>query len=190
MDDVKIGRRFFLVDPLDGTKEFITGGGDFTVNIALLDRFRPVMGVIYAPVTDTLWYGATGEDGLPKPDAVSGSVTGMPNPGESTPNPGQPVDVPPVDELDVPADIVPVDGEAATARLTYSGIGVFRPALLDRWQDTVRDTATGSVPRFPLAPLLRAAMRCGQIDGTHHRGLWMDVGTAERLDEVRALRAG
>jgi len=58
--------------------------------------------------------GATGEDGLPKLDAVSGSVTGMPNPGESTPNPGQPVDVPPVDELDVPADIVPVDGEAAT----------------------------------------------------------------------------
>ena len=56
--------------------------------------------------------GATGEDGLPKPDTVSGSVTGMPNPGESTPNPGQPVDMPPVDELDVPADIVPVDGEA------------------------------------------------------------------------------
>lgn len=58
--------------------------------------------------------GAVGEDGLPKPDAVSGSVTGMPNPGESTPNPGQPVEVPPVDELEVPADIVPVDGEAAT----------------------------------------------------------------------------
>ena len=58
--------------------------------------------------------GAPGEDGLPKPAAASGSVTGMPNPGESTPNPGQPVDVPPVDELDVPADIVPVDGEAAT----------------------------------------------------------------------------
>ena len=57
---------------------------------------------------------ASGEDALPKPVAVSGSVTGMPNPGESTPNPGQPVDVPPVDELDVPADIVPVDGEAAT----------------------------------------------------------------------------
>lgn len=83
-----------------------------------------------------------------------------------------------------------LDGEAATARLTYSGIGVFRPTLLDRWQDTVCDTATGSVPRFPLAPLLRAAMRRGEIDGTHHRGLWMDVGTAERLDEVRALRAG
>lgn len=60
--DIESGR-FFLVDPLDGTKEFITGGGDFTVNIALLENFRPVMGVIYAPVTDTLWYGATGDDG-------------------------------------------------------------------------------------------------------------------------------
>lgn len=61
--DITSGR-FFLVDPLDGTKEFITGGGDFTVNIALLDNFRPVMGVIYAPVTDTLWYGATGDDAV------------------------------------------------------------------------------------------------------------------------------
>lgn len=52
---------FFLVDPLDGTKEFITGGGDFTVNIALLHDFVPVMGVIYAPVSDTLYYGAEGK---------------------------------------------------------------------------------------------------------------------------------
>ncbi len=57
--DISTGT-FFLVDPLDGTKEFITGGGDFTVNIALLQNFRPVMGVIYAPVSDQLWYGATG----------------------------------------------------------------------------------------------------------------------------------
>ena len=58
--------------------------------------------------------GSTGEDGLPKPDAVSGSVTGMPNPGESTPNPGQPVEIPVEDELEVPADIVPIDGELPT----------------------------------------------------------------------------
>lgn len=49
---------FFLVDPLDGTKEFITGGGDFTVNIALMRDFQPVMGIIYAPVSDALYYGA------------------------------------------------------------------------------------------------------------------------------------
>jgi len=52
------GGRFFLVDPLDGTREFITGGGDFTVNIALLEDFVPVMGVIFAPVSNTLYYGA------------------------------------------------------------------------------------------------------------------------------------
>lgn len=49
---------FFLVDPLDGTKEFITGGGDFTVNIALIRDFQPVMGIIYAPVSDALYLGA------------------------------------------------------------------------------------------------------------------------------------
>lgn len=55
--------------------------------------------------------GATGEESLPRPDAASGSVTGMPNPGQSTPNPGQPVDLPPEDDLETPADIVPIDGE-------------------------------------------------------------------------------
>lgn len=57
--DISAGR-FFLVDPLDGTREFITGGGDFTVNIALMDNFVPVMGVIFAPVSGTLYYGAAG----------------------------------------------------------------------------------------------------------------------------------
>lgn len=55
--DISAGR-FFLVDPLDGTREFITGGGDFTVNIALLDNFEPVMGVIYAPVSSVMYFGA------------------------------------------------------------------------------------------------------------------------------------
>ncbi len=55
------GGTFWLVDPLDGTKEFITGSGDFTVNIALLVNFIPVMGIIYAPVADELYFGAAGE---------------------------------------------------------------------------------------------------------------------------------
>ena len=57
--DISAGR-FWLVDPLDGTKEFITGGGDFTVNIALMENFQPVMGIIYAPVSDELYFGAEG----------------------------------------------------------------------------------------------------------------------------------
>lgn len=49
--------RFWLVDPLDGTKEFIKRNGEFTVNIALIENHYPVLGVIYVPVTDTLYYG-------------------------------------------------------------------------------------------------------------------------------------
>ncbi len=47
---------FWLIDPLDGTKEFIKKNGDFTVNIALIQGNRPVLGVIYAPARDTLYF--------------------------------------------------------------------------------------------------------------------------------------
>lgn len=53
--------RFWLVDPLDGTKEFIKRNGDFTVNIALIENGRPVLGVVYVPVTDELFYAADGK---------------------------------------------------------------------------------------------------------------------------------
>lgn len=48
---------YWLVDPLDGTKEFIKRNGEFTVNIALIYKNKPVLGVIYTPVTDTTYYG-------------------------------------------------------------------------------------------------------------------------------------
>ena len=51
------GTEFFLVDPLDGTKEFINRSGDFTVNIALVSAGRPVLGVVYAPATGRLFAG-------------------------------------------------------------------------------------------------------------------------------------
>ena len=47
---------FWLVDPLDGTKEFINGNGEFTVNIALIANNEPLFGVVYAPVLDKLYY--------------------------------------------------------------------------------------------------------------------------------------
>lgn len=56
---------FWLVDPLDGTKEFIKKNGEFTVNIALIEGNRPVIGIVYAPVPDTLYY-AEGNKGAYK----------------------------------------------------------------------------------------------------------------------------
>jgi len=57
---VTTGERFFLVDPLDGTREFIAGLDEYTVNIALVQDGVPIMGVIAAPAKGLLWRGATG----------------------------------------------------------------------------------------------------------------------------------
>ncbi len=53
-------RRFWLVDPLDGTKEFIQGNGEFTVNVALIEDGRPVMGAVGAPAIDLTYYAGEG----------------------------------------------------------------------------------------------------------------------------------
>jgi 3'(2'), 5'-bisphosphate nucleotidase len=49
--------RFFLVDPLDGTREFVSRRDEFTVNIALIERGEPVLGVVYAPARHELYWG-------------------------------------------------------------------------------------------------------------------------------------
>ncbi|HIP52554.1 MAG TPA: 3'(2'),5'-bisphosphate nucleotidase [Chromatiales bacterium] len=54
-------RRYWLIDPLDGTKEFIKRNGEFTVNIALIEDGRPVLGVVYVPVKRIAYYAAQGE---------------------------------------------------------------------------------------------------------------------------------
>ncbi|XOB65699.1 3'(2'),5'-bisphosphate nucleotidase CysQ [Deferribacteres bacterium DY0037] len=53
-------KNFWLVDPIDGTKEFVKKNGEFTVNIALIQDRLPVIGVVYAPALDTLYYGMKG----------------------------------------------------------------------------------------------------------------------------------
>ena len=75
----------------------------------------------------------------------------------------------------------------AEPKLTFAGIGVYRPALLAGWFDTVPDDSGAHLtpPRFKLAPVLKAAMRRGLVDGVRHRGAWTDVGTPERLDALR-----
>lgn len=76
---------FFLVDPLDGTKEFISKNGEFTVNIALIQGGIPVQGVVYAPALNEIYWGAAGQgafrahvvDGIMGPaEPIAVSATG------------------------------------------------------------------------------------------------------------------
>jgi MurNAc alpha-1-phosphate uridylyltransferase len=65
--------------------------------------------------------------------------------------------------------------------LTFSGIGLYKPALF-------ANIVCGS--KAPLAPLLREQIAAGRVSGEYHRGLWMDIGTPQRLDELdKQLRA-
>ncbi len=52
--------RYWIIDPLDGTKEFVNRNGEFTVNIALIDKQKPVFGVVYVPVQDKTYWGCEG----------------------------------------------------------------------------------------------------------------------------------
>jgi MurNAc alpha-1-phosphate uridylyltransferase len=64
-----------------------------------------------------------------------------------------------------------------STKLTFSGIGIYRPELF-----------SGCAPgKFPLAPLLRNAMDLNRVSGEHYRGLWVDVGTPERLQQITKL---
>ncbi|HCW65801.1 MAG TPA: 3'(2'),5'-bisphosphate nucleotidase CysQ, partial [Thalassospira lucentensis] len=76
---------FWLVDPLDGTKEFIKRNGEFTVNIALISKGQPVLGVVYAPAIEKLYYGdprgAKLIDGDVTPTITDITVRDMPQDG-------------------------------------------------------------------------------------------------------------
>ncbi|WP_431636166.1 N-acetylmuramate alpha-1-phosphate uridylyltransferase MurU [Dyella sp. KULCS107] len=71
--------------------------------------------------------------------------------------------------------------DAGEPKLTFAGVGVYRASVLEGWQALASPNEPGRPPRFALAPLLRAAMQRGEIDGIHHRGAWTDVGTPDRL---------
>ena len=60
-DIPKIGQQFWLVDPLDGTREFVAGREEFTVNIALIESGRPTLGVVGVPVRDEIYLGIAGQ---------------------------------------------------------------------------------------------------------------------------------
>ena len=69
---------YWLVDPLDGTKEFIKKNGEFTVNIALIHENRPALGVVYIPVTSTLYSGIVGESAWREAQGKRQAITTTP----------------------------------------------------------------------------------------------------------------
>jgi 3'(2'), 5'-bisphosphate nucleotidase len=76
------GTRFWLVDPLDGTKEFISRNGEFTTNIALIEQGRPVLGVVLVPTQDRLFAGAAGVGAFVEDDAGRRSIACRTAPAE------------------------------------------------------------------------------------------------------------
>ena len=82
---------FFLVDPLDGTKEFIAGRDEFTINIALVVKGTPLLGIIGAPALRLIWRGLVGQ-GAERLATGQGIQTGPPQPIRTRPfpPPGQP----------------------------------------------------------------------------------------------------
>lgn len=80
------------------------------------------------------------------------------------------------------------DSPGAEHALTFAGIGVYRPSVLDDWRSIIGNPpgADATPPRFPLTPLLRAAIARGRVGWRHHRGFWTDVGTPKRLAALNA----
>ena len=74
---------YFLVDPLDGTREFVAGRDEYTVNIALMTEREPQLGVICAPATGTIWRGIVGKGA----DRIAGAVSNRPTPIRVRPRP-------------------------------------------------------------------------------------------------------
>jgi 3'(2'), 5'-bisphosphate nucleotidase len=95
-----IGHRFFLVDPLDGTKEFISRNGEFTVNIAEIIEGKPVRGVVHAPAKERLFFG----------EALSGAF-------EISAPPGGAIDFAEARRIEVRT--APKDGMVAVASRTH-----------------------------------------------------------------------
>jgi 3'(2'), 5'-bisphosphate nucleotidase len=73
---------FWLVDPLDGTKEFISRNGEVTVNIALIQGSDPVLGVVLAPARGKIWWGAVGHGAMMRDEAGERPITARARPAE------------------------------------------------------------------------------------------------------------
>jgi 3'(2'), 5'-bisphosphate nucleotidase len=138
-------RQFWLIDPLDGTREFLGPTGEYTVNIALVEHDAPVMGVVYAPALDLLYLGGRGfgawkQEGAAAPERVF----------SSPPAPGAPLVVAesrshPSAELEAFLATVPVSRRVqAGSSLKFCWVAEGRADIYPRFGRTMEwDTAAG-----------------------------------------------
>ena len=131
------GNRFWLVDPLDGTKEFISRNGEFTVNIALIEDGQPTAGVVHAPALAMTWAGVCGED------AEGNKTSGRAVYAET--------DKPP---MDIRAREIPEEGAVVVASRRH-GEGAELDAFLAKYKVAEKVTA-GSSLKFCLVATGRA----------------------------------
>jgi MurNAc alpha-1-phosphate uridylyltransferase len=140
----------------EGDHALETGGGIFRALPLLQSRGRPTADdaflVINADVLSDVDYRQ-----LPRQIDGLAHLLMVPNPPHH-----------PQGDFVLEAGKVRDEGEP---RLTFSGIGIYRPQLFANCEDGA----------FPLAPLLCRAMQHGQVSGQLHQGMWLDVGTKERL---------
>lgn len=77
-NSLRAATTFWVVDPLDGTKEFIKGTGEFTVNIALVDHTDSILGVVHAPVLDLTYYAISGSGAYKRVSGVDTRIHVVP----------------------------------------------------------------------------------------------------------------
>ncbi|MEG6507372.1 3'(2'),5'-bisphosphate nucleotidase CysQ [Methyloligella sp. 2.7D] len=131
--DADRGARFFLVDPLDGTKEFIKKRTDFTVNVALIENGTPVFGIVYAPALKLLAFT------LAPGKAVATTLT----PGSAAPS---------LSELDLkPLAVRPAPAEGLTAVVSASHLDAETEAFLEEHPIAARESAGSSLKFLKVA---------------------------------------
>lgn len=165
------GGRFWLVDPLDGTREFLSGNGEFTVNIALIEDGRPTAGIVHAPALTMTWVGA--QAGAGSGGAAHGPATATFSETDR-------------EAMAIRVREVPADGATVVASRRH-GSGARLEAFLSQYKVKDRVTA-GSSLKFCLVASGRADLypRFGRTmewdTAAGQAVLWAAGGKVETLD--------
>ncbi len=140
----QVGRRFWLVDPLDGTKEFLKRNGEFTVNIGLIEDGQPVAGVVYAPVTGALYLGGFGQATVERPGQPPRPIAVRPPPAPGLTVVGSRSHADPREQEWLAARFAIAETKAAGSSLKFCLVAAGEADLYARLGPTMEwDTAAG-----------------------------------------------